>query len=1352
MQDYIPRGIDINGTIDTVEVRQYDNNSRFIRVKLRDDDLAEDNNTFDLSDCTTALYIRAESGGNVSFISGTVESPSGVVTFLIPGSVTQVAGNYLCQIRIYEGDDTDRPVISSKPFRLTVDESIAEDAAIEATPDYSALTVAMTNFQAVKNQMAALVASPAGSGGDVGTELRDVRIGYDGAEYESAGDAVRGQIGDIRNDLRSAVLPYNPFDLLSLNSIATNGTHNGVTYTFSGNQCTVTGTSTGASFKNICDSGSRLPDGMTAGKPIYCKYCTDDNNVRLALAFRDENNAQIGSMQYLITDRVVTVPQNAVRFIARIDVPLGKTVNSTVEFAALTELTRSDMESQIEQLTTDVTAMQTNDNEMKATLNDLATENLLLPAYESDNETTVHHGITYQKVNGRYHIFGTATGISFHDIYANTEQLPSWLEKNRQYYVNYQAEKVRFIILPVGGSSDTSLINHIAGGIFVIPADVTGVYIRLWVADGETVNESVFPYVSSYEPSATQLVEINKVAGPRYVYADTSKTATGKLIHAHNVKPMTAINVSGFNATSNLIVCGKNLYRNPHGLTTYQGNGVTITFSETAGTINVDSDGATGNVTGPATFSTLNDANWRCQFKFSLPRDTVVTFSENSNADGFEYSRCYCEISNGVDSIKLTGHPATLNMKANVEYGLRIHVSTGFSGSVTFKPQIEINEFPTEFEPFSGIIYNNGDSIVLNERTTSPACIMTATNFANMISYNEPATVTYRAAYAVDRIYQDYVNRVKQVGEKPMLLSFVDDDTSSLANVQLFHDALAEIGVVGSFAAITNNLQNDPALVSTLLQYEAEGFGICCHASNQDGANTDYFRPYEDRDIERVRDNMMTAKRYMQQAGFISGNIWVTPYGVNDEQIRDLARSLGFDGLISTLNYTPVIHGITDRYNIPRYSIERSTDMIKVGMDACTKYGGWVIVTSHAYNWGDNADTYKSKIAELVDYADEIGMKTVNVQEGFETFFGDSQISPSLITEWKSSLINNINSRITANSELIDEIVAQSAYLLPTGDTTDRTAEIVTMLTQTGVCHLGAGVFYVSGIDMPDDAMLTGCGSKTVVRLNGSGSYAVKMSHRNTVSDLTIEGSDSNITLNENVGTRHGILWQGDYTQTQSQSDATTRQPSYGILNNLRIRRFTGGGVTCSDTGYGTINFIEGNNIVINNCNAGINISYWSEFHKFTNVRTYGCYYGCINNGGNNTFVNCDFSTCKLGFLMDNTNGQSPNNSHGSAVGCVFNHTDSNNGVGIKIVNCNNGYIFTGCHIWFSQIYLQDSSGIVVSSSEFGSTNAVITVSGGGAVLFANNMHGEQPTKNITNNSAVRFVNCFLRSDGTAVE
>jgi hypothetical protein len=210
------------------------------------------------------------------------------------------------------------------------------------------------------------------------------------------------------------------------------------------------------------------------------------------------------------------------------------------------------------------------------------------------------------------------------------------------------------------------------------------------------------------------------------------------------------------------------------------------------------------------------------------------------------------------------------------------------------------------------------------------------------------------------------------------------------------------------------------------------------------------------------------------------------------------------------------------------------------------------------------------------------------------------------------------------------------------------------------------------------------------------------------------------------------------------------------MISDVVIRNFTGGGITCYDTGYGTFNHLECCNVFIRECDAGINISYWSEFHKFTNVRTYNCYYGCINNGGNNVFVNCDFSTCKLGFLMDNSQNQSPNNSHGSAIGCVFNHTDSNNGTGIKILNCDNGFIFTGCQIFYSKIDIEDSEGIVISSSNFGKNNCNIIISGGGAILFNGNMHEGAPSSgtwiSITNNQNVHFANCYNKTTGAVVE
>ena len=198
MQDFIPRKIDINAVIDTVTVKQFDNDSRYLHVTISDIDLTDaEDNSFDLAECSTALYVKPEGSDDdaaVNFVAGTVESAeSGIVTFLLPGGVTQNVGRYECEIWIYQGDETNRPVISTKPFTLVVEKSIKNDSAIVATQSMSALDAKILDIQAVKNQMAALVASPAGSGGDVGTEVRDARVGWDGTEYNSLGDAVRGQ-------------------------------------------------------------------------------------------------------------------------------------------------------------------------------------------------------------------------------------------------------------------------------------------------------------------------------------------------------------------------------------------------------------------------------------------------------------------------------------------------------------------------------------------------------------------------------------------------------------------------------------------------------------------------------------------------------------------------------------------------------------------------------------------------------------------------------------------------------------------------------------------------------------------------------------------------------------------------------------------------------------------------------------------------------------------------------------------------------------------------------------------------------------------------------------------------------
>lgn len=344
-------------------------------------------------------------------------------------------------------------------------------------------------------------------------------------------------------------------------------------------------------------------------------------------------------------------------------------------------------------------------------------------------------------------------------------------------------------------------------------------------------------------------------------------------------------------------------------------------------------------------------------------------------------------------------------------------------------------------------------------------------------------------------------------------------------------------------------------------------------------------------------------------------------------------------------------------------------------------------------------------------------------------------------------IINNYNTYEVTSSPTIT--TDTNNYLAAPGDSSDMTLAIQTMLSSTGVCNLGPGTFYVTGIDVPDNATLRGCGAKTVIRLADSvtDGYAVRLSKWGIVSDLKLAGAESEgITPSETVRARHGILFEGDY------DGARNNLPKMCQLSNLYIFGFAGGGITCNNTGFGYDESLNAVNCYIWNCDAGINVAYWSEFNRFTNISVHGCYYGCINNGGNNTFTSCDFSGNRgIGVLMDNKSRQSPNNTHGSMVGCVINHTASNTGIGIKVLNCPNGYIFTGCQLFFSQIYIEDSLGINISDTNFGLNNCDITISGGGLIVFANNIHQGTPTITITNNTNVHFDNCYSRADGSAI-
>jgi hypothetical protein len=229
------------------------------------------------------------------------------------------------------------------------------------------------------------------------------------------------------------------------------------------------------------------------------------------------------------------------------------------------------------------------------------------------------------------------------------------------------------------------------------------------------------------------------------------------------------------------------------------------------------------------------------------------------------------------------------------------------------------------------------------------------------------------------------------------------------------------------------------------------------------------------------------------------------------------------------------------------------------------------------------------------------------------------------------------------------------------------------------------------------------------------------------------------------MGDRHGIGFIGTATL-----ENRSGQPMDSIVEGCRIRNFSGGGITCRDTGYGINCSLSVTNCRIHNCGAGINISHFSEFHNFTNVTSTRNLYGCINNGGNNVFVGCGFDGNTVGYLIDNSEKQSPNNAHGSCVACTFNHTDFNKGVGIRILGSRPGYVFSDCQMFFSNVEIDNSVGIQMNHFNFGKA-VKFTVTGDSTVAVTGGFFSKPPIFEVEDTAKVWVKDCCMKS-GEPVE
>lgn len=264
------------------------------------------------------------------------------------------------------------------------------------------------------------------------------------------------------------------------------------------------------------------------------------------------------------------------------------------------------------------------------------------------------------------------------------------------------------------------------------------------------------------------------------------------------------------------------------------------------------------------------------------------------------------------------------------------------------------------------------------------------------------------------------------------------------------------------------------------------------------------------------------------------------------------------------------------------------------------------------------------------------------------------------------------------------------------------------------VVNLGAQTFNItSPLIIPNNTRISGVRGGTVFKLSSGASIVNLGANSQDISleNITFEGRaavSGSITL-ESIKNRSGI---GQDTGIFCQGYAKNIH-----VRNCEFRNFSMAGIRLLHTHSGqyTRTFKISDSIFINNY-CGLLSDVRSEYHTVM-----GCSFnynriGCYIEGGNNFMATCHFDANGAGCVVS---GLSANNdSHGSITGSSFNHNTSYSIVSISI---NNGFTFSGCHVFDGDIMLDNSKGfsynggIIAAGIQIQNANASIN-------MFLNNV------------------------------
>lgn len=174
-------------------------------------------------------------------------------------------------------------------------------------------------------------------------------VGTSGISDNSITDAKLVQDGGVLSTvatLKSTMETLNASNLLD-DLTHLDMTNKGITWTWDGSSCTVSGTATATANNDMFSSSTTMPGGFTKGETYYIRYYSSKINLRIYVY---PNSGSLTEIYSAKESGTITIPSNAVGMIIRLNIPSGTVVNETIEPIIVSAFSNKELQEGIDAL------------------------------------------------------------------------------------------------------------------------------------------------------------------------------------------------------------------------------------------------------------------------------------------------------------------------------------------------------------------------------------------------------------------------------------------------------------------------------------------------------------------------------------------------------------------------------------------------------------------------------------------------------------------------------------------------------------------------------------------------------------------------------------------------------------------------------------------------------------------------------------------------------------------------------------------------------------------------------------------------------------------------------------------